>query len=511
MNVMRKTMLAAVVAANAAIYAAAPWSDTPVTCHWIGAVKAGTTTGGDYASWANADNWAEGIVPGMSIVNGVTNGCRGCTAVFDRPCTYGAVDLIYGQIVSISNIIVTGSTVPKITIGRPWEWSDPPLYLEGKGGVYVDADVVTAPEFRAGIKYLRGANGPLTTFYFENNSSTPLILNGFSGPDVAFTSWAGSLDFVLRGTGDIRQNSAYSRSQYGLRIQLEMTGGKYVQAYTTTLDYIRVPQNVGPQHFEIASGKIATINDTSMPVIAMDNLLIDGEGTCRFAGTANNVSIIGPTSGKTITFDCKVTRQNGGKFQIGHGGWNGGAIALTEKCSMAGLPIQFLSGMLKLADGMTFTNALSIMNDSSSLSGKICGGSEVAAKITGGVAGGVHNLLLTNRVAIASDITATSTLAAGSELSFCKADDEATAFTISSLKLNCDATVPVENGVTATITAINNNGHTLDICSTGSGKVKFPGLGVGSAPAWLTLNGGKARIAPGGTLTGPKGFCLKVR
>jgi hypothetical protein len=178
---------------------------------------------------------------------------------------------------------------------------------------------------------------------------------------------------------------------------------------------------------------------------------------------------------------------------------------------MAGLPIQFLSGMLKLADGMTFTNALSIMNDSSSLSGKICGGSEVAAKITGGVAGGVHNLLLTNRVAIASDITATSTLAAGSELSFCKADDEATAFTISSLKLNCDATVPVENGVTATITAINNNGHTLDICSTGSGKVKFPGLGVGSAPAWLTLNGGKARIAPGGTLTGPKGFCLKVR
>ena len=217
----------------------APWSDTPVTCHWIGEVYGGTTTDGDFASWTNPDNWEEGIVPGLSIADGVTNGCLGCTAVFDRPCKYPAVDFLYNpRILAISNIVVTGSAVPKITLGRPWQWNNPYLYLERGGGIYVSSDVAVAPEMRASIMYLRGANGPVTTFTFENNSATPFILKGFNGPDVAFKSYAGVITYRIKGTGEIRQTGTYSRSLFNLAVKLDMNGGKYVHAAGGSVDMI---------------------------------------------------------------------------------------------------------------------------------------------------------------------------------------------------------------------------------------------------------------------------------
>ena len=94
------------------------WSDTPVTCHWIGKVKRANTSQNDYdagnylvpqspyAQWTNHNNWAEGIVPGrlqVVLEDGtiVTNGCEGCTAVFDGNCDISCIEL-YGM-VSVSN------------------------------------------------------------------------------------------------------------------------------------------------------------------------------------------------------------------------------------------------------------------------------------------------------------------------------------------------------------------------------------------------------------------------
>ena len=111
MKVKFGTMLALAAFAFTAS-ADAPYSDTPVTCHWIGAVKAGTNGNGDYAEWRNPDNWEEGIVPGRVVADGVTNGCDGCVAVFDRACTYVNVD--FSGLVSVSNIVFSGSSVPRI-------------------------------------------------------------------------------------------------------------------------------------------------------------------------------------------------------------------------------------------------------------------------------------------------------------------------------------------------------------------------------------------------------------
>ena len=507
MTMLRKieSTLAAVLLALTAS-AAAPWSDTPVTCHYIGAVKAGTSAGGDFAAWTNPDNWAEGVVPGMYIENGVTNGCPGCTAVFDRECDYPTVDFSYNYIVAISNIIVTGSSVPKITFGRIWAYRNPYLYLEGGGGIYVSADVVTAPEVHSGIKYLRGPNGPVTTFYFENNSSTPLTLGGFNGPDVAFTSSAGTMLFAMSGAGEIRQTAGVTRALYNVAIRLDMNGGKYVQCYAATIDQILTGTNSNQQHFEIQPSITLTVAGSTPAIKANTaDLLIDGEGTCNFSVAASTAPSLGVESGRTLTLDCNITRTAGGKIQLG--GWwgDGGTVALASGRSF-NAPIDFFNGAtLKLADGLTLSDAVAIPD---SRKGTICGESETDAKIAGGVAGTTRPLTLTGRLTIASDITTTTTLAADGELSFRKAADAATSFTISSLKLMDDETIPVDDGVTATIAAIDNNGHTLDIRPTGSGMVKFPGLSAGAAPAWLTYKGGKARIAADGTLTGPGGFVI---
>lgn len=505
MTMLRKieSTLAAVLLAITAS-AAATWSDTPVTCHWIGTEYAGRSGSYDYAEWTNAANWAEGIVPGRFEKDGATVGCEGCTAVFDRDCSYSTVGL--SGFHSISNVIVSGASVPMIRFGQT---TSSVFYFERHGGVFVASDVATAPQFRGPFRYRRGAENTVTTLYFENNSSTPLTISGFKGPDTAFGSNAGDVTLVMRGTGVITCNGSHDRSKYALRILLEMSGGKFIQAYTTIIDKIAVEANKGRQHFEISSGKTVTSpTSIAVPVSAQSDLIIDGDGTYAISATADSAAFA-IASGNTLTIDCSVTRPEGKKFQIGHGTYSGGTVVLAAGRSF-NTPVDFYSGALRLADGETFSYLLSIMNDHASRKGTISGGREIEAKITGGVAGVGHALTLTNRLAIACDITATTTVAADAEISFRKADEAATtSFTVSSLTLAGNKTVPVEDGVTATVAAINNNGYTLDIRPSGSGKVLFTGLSAGRAPEWLMYNGAKARIAPDHTLIGPKGFCIK--
>ncbi len=502
-------LLVATVAAAASLTAVAnpPWSDTPVTCHWIGAVKAGTTTGGDYASWTNQDNWAEGIVPGMSIVNGVTNGCAGCTAVFDRNCTYSAVDFLWNATLAISNIVVTGPNVPKITFGRPWEWRNPYLYLERGGGVYVSGDVAEAPEVHASIYYLRGASGPTTTLRFENDSAGEMALSGFQGPDVAFSSFGGTMTLAMRGAGDIRQSSSHTISLYSLMVKLGMAGGKYIQGCVASVDQISTGDGGVGQHLEIASGKTLNIRNGT-PVLADSDLLIDGGGTCNFNAAASSPAILAVATGKTLTLDCDITRTSGGKFQIGW--WsprNGGTVALAPGRSF-NAPVEFFGGTLKLSGGETFSGAITIASNGK---GAILGSGEGESKLTGGVAGTTRPLTLKGAVAIASDITAETTFAADSNIAFRRAGDAATSFSLSSVKLAGSTSIPVDSGVTATIASINNNGFALDIRPKGTGKVKFTSLTPGLAPSWLTYKGGKGRIEADGTLTGTEATFIFVR
>ena len=75
---MHKLMIVGFILSSLALNAEVQkyWSDTPVTCHWIGKVKRANTAQNDYengsypvsqspyAQWTNHNNWADGIVPG---------------------------------------------------------------------------------------------------------------------------------------------------------------------------------------------------------------------------------------------------------------------------------------------------------------------------------------------------------------------------------------------------------------------------------------------------------------
>lgn len=492
----------------AAPHAVASWSDTPIICHWIGAVKAGRTSNIDFAAWTNESNWAEGIVPGRFDKNGTTVGCEGCTAVFNRECTYAAV--ILDGLHSISNIVVEGSDVPKITIGRPWDYPNPYLYLERGGGIFVGADVQTAPEVRAGIYYRRGSDTSATTFNFENNSSTPLLFYGLQGAEPSFSAWAGNMTLAMHGTGEIRATGGHVRSKYNLYVSLDMAGGKFVQGRNATIDQINAVAGDAPQHFEVPSGITVTLPAANaLALAARTDFLVDGAGTCNFSAAASSSPIIGVASGKTLMLDCAISRTSGGKFQIGQQYLHGGAVALASGRAF-NAPVEFYNGDLRLADGLTLTDAVSIIN-ADGRSGTLCGGTNAEAKISGGVAGATRPLTLKGHLAIASDITATTTLAGNATVSFRKAGDAATTFTISSLALADDNAILVEDGVTATITSIANNGHTLDILSSGAGRVVFAELMPGRAPAWLTYKGGKARIAADGTISGADWTVISFR
>ena len=120
--------LGALAVTFAALGAGNRWTVEPTTCHWIGAVEHRTKVGGvnaefnglSAAAWTNENNWAEGVVPGaFEVAQGdgtiVTNGSLNCTAVFDGDCDIHCVETL--GLVSISNILVTGSTAPHFLFG----------------------------------------------------------------------------------------------------------------------------------------------------------------------------------------------------------------------------------------------------------------------------------------------------------------------------------------------------------------------------------------------------------
>ena len=470
--------------------AAAPWADTPVTCHWIGAVKAGTNGNGDYAEWRNPDNWEEGIVPGRVVADGVTNGCDGCVAVFDRACTYVNVD--FSGLVSVSNIVFSGSSVPRIYLGRD---SNAHIVLERLGGIYVDEDVVSAPYIRAPLQYYRGEPRTVTTLYLENNSASELEFKGrYEGPDIPFGNWVGACTLVVRGKGDVKRTGATVASGFYVTVNLDMSGGKYIQAVSDTLQSFRTGSRDFLQHLEISSGVTVQINDAGS-IDASTDMLVDGAGKIKFVASTNpaRVSVI---SGKTLTLDCLMERTAGKTMRVGW--WdNSGTVRLAPGRSFGTSVEYYQSPSLQFLGSGTFAYALTI---ESSSKGTLIGPESGETKLTGGMSGTTRTFTLKGSVAIASDVTASTVFAADSKIAFRKADDADIAFTISSVKLMGNKTVPVESGVTATITAINNNGYTLDIRPEGTGKVKFSGLSAGFSPIWLTINGRRGVISASGEL-----------
>lgn len=554
MRMGRLIAMAAVAAAAVSVAYADEvpyWSDTPVTCHWIGAVKSGVTSQSDYengylpmpqmdyADWSNPENWAEGVVPGrvaVTLGDGtvVTNGSLGSTAVFDGNCKISCIRLQGQGMVSISNIVVTGSTAPRFWFGN-WRWDNPYLSIEQGGGIYVTSDVPEAPYV---IPHMLFSNvtrsGQMITF--RNDSAGELNLYGVYKIDPLANGWLGALTFRWEGSGDIRRRFRSYISGWCANYVMAKTGGRYIvdcpEGTNADNTYYLETEDTGvTQEVEITANHMMGIDET-YPILARGSLTICGEG--KLALRKNNATpILRVAPGKRLEVSVSIER-------------NASTSAATAGLLVGG---SGYTGVTRLSGANTFTGPVIVQNaatlevpsfglgDNPGPVGKVgvgltglsflryTGAGETTDRsldgagygtvimagtgdlvwkgpITGGT---TYHYTITNESPTARFVCATSTITKslqivkGTRLGFAKPDDS-DAIAMDKLVMAGDASVEVGDGVTVTLAAFERSKGTLAVTLTGSGKLIFPGVSVGPAPDWLTVNGQAAWYGADGSV-----------
>ena len=527
------------------------WSDTPVTCHWIGKVRSGYTSSSDYtggflpmpqmgyAQWTNQNNWAEGIVPGRLLVmhedgSGTTNGCVGCTAVFDENCDISCIAL-YGM-VSISNILVTGATAPRFYFGH-WRWDNPHLFIEQGGSFRVTADVPEAPYVIPQIRY-RDVTHTGRSLTLENNSQGVFDIGYIGHVEPALPAWLGTLDLRIEGTGEVQKRSATYSSSWQPTLTLAQTGGKYVAVSPDTnitgadrAVQVEAVDTGYTQQIEIPLGKMFKIEDNP-GIIAMGDMTISGEGTL-YLGNTGATPTFRVADGKTVEISAVIVRNP--SAAASHAGMSLGLSGYTGTMRLTGT--NTFPGAFSVGNGSTLEVPAIGLGDVGSPVGKkgVTLGGKSFLRYTGNgettdrklygegfgtvilagtgdlvwkgeISGGTtYYYTISNESATARFVCATSTVAKslqivqGTRLGFAKPDDS-DAIAMDKLVMAGDASVEVDDGVTVTLAVFERTKGKLAVTLTGSGKLIFPGVSAGPAPDWLTVNGQAAWYAADGSV-----------
>ena len=528
------------------------WSDTPVTCHWIGKVRTGYTSASDYsdgympmpqmgyAQWTNQSNWAEGIVPGRFLVmhedgTGTTNGCVGCTAVFDGNCTISCIQLT--GMVSISNILVTGSTAPRFYFGH-WRWDNPHLFIEQGGSFRITADVPEAP-YVIPLLRIRDVTHTGLSLTLENNSPGAFCMGYIGHVEPAISGWLGQLDIRIEGSGEIKKRETTYSSGWQPVYIMAQTGGTYVSVSPETpinhadrAVQINVVDTGYTQQMEIPQGKMFNLEDNP-GIVARGDMTISGEGTL-YLSKKDAVPAFRIAPGKTVEVSATIVRRP--DAQAEHSGLSLGAVTgYTGTMRLTGT--NTFPGVVSVLNGATLEVPSVGLGDVGSPVGKkgVTLGSYAFFRYTGSgettdrslsgagygtvimagtgdlvwkgeISGGTtYHYTITNESPTARFVCATSTITKsiqivkGTRLGFAKPDDS-DAIAMDKLVMDGDASVEVGDGVTVTLAAFSRTQGTLAVTLTGSGKLIFPGVSEGPAPDWLKVNGSTAWYGADGSV-----------
>ncbi len=514
------------------------WSDTPVTCHWIGAERYNNTAssvtpanGIGAAEWTNRNNWAEGIVPGLFVVEQgdgtlVTNGSAGCTAVFGGTYKYRCVD--YHGLVSISNILVTGSTAPQYIFNR-WQW-DPYLPFEQGGSLRVTEDVPVAPYITSRITFYEAHRSGLV-LSIENNSVTPLSMDGMH---YSVSPWVGNMQIRFEGTGEIHKRANTSYGGFYPCYTLAMSGGKFCcDTSSGSPDFINFLRDVDfgcTQRVEIASGKQLNIGDAGA-VYALGNMSISGEGTLSLR-VQNNSPVLAAAAGKTLDVSAVVSRPSGTGYDeygviVGISSYSGTvrlsgtnplvapvtvknnatlelpSLGSTSSAGPVGTSgIVLSNGTLRyVGTGETTDLSLSGTGTGNILlagtgdfvwKGSISGGTSAAFVFTNG--SNSARFVYAN-----ASLAKAITLSSGSRFAFAKPDGGDT-IAADSLSIAGDSTLDIGDGVTVTVSALSRSAGTLNVNRVGTGKLIVLGGAQGPMASWITVNGSAAWLAADGSV-----------
>ncbi|MBR6588732.1 MAG: autotransporter-associated beta strand repeat-containing protein [Kiritimatiellae bacterium] len=483
------------------------WSDTPVTSHWIGGERA---LDGNYACWTNPANWAEGVVPGRFVtcadnlgrlptgVEIATNGCGGCIAVFDRACDYARVGL--QGLISISNIVVKGSSVPEIIFGNT-EQESPSLNIEFGGGIYVDADVEHAPLVYPQICTYRGnLTGTGTPLYICNDSKTEFVWSIFGGVIPQYSSWSGNLNLRMQGSGDVRKTAKIYYSNFQPVLSLAMNGGRFIEDCPSSLGgdtylYIGIPETAPcTQKIVVNDGKLMVLSNGGAVIQARNDVSLEGAGKIRLS---NDAAAIAAFSEKKVSVQCELTRSSGSKgVEIGSEGWSG-TVSLSGMNTFSG-PVMVRSGAtLEL---MSFGNVGEPgplgKADSLAIKGKAkvhyvgygeTVGHAIDMQDDGTLANDGGELVLSGGVSGTGNLTLSGT-----------GDVVIASSVLSPLSLNRNVKVSVGDGKTVEFKSVVPNGYCMDVTMAGNGKLKMPSVASASIIDWVRVNGRLAIVDENG-------------
>ena len=531
------------------------WSDTPVTCHWIGKVKRANTiqteyeegnypvSQSPYAQWTNHNNWAEGIVPGrlqVVLEDGtiVTNGCEGCTAVFDGNCDIRCIEL-YGM-VSVSNILVTGSAAPEFVFGH-WKWDNPFLYMEAGGSFKVDSDVVNPQHVISRIA-LWNLTPSCDLITIENNSSEPLSL-GYIDEVQRPQSWCGGCKITYKGTGEIHKRNKNDINNWSTTMLLDMSGGSYVSQSAmhpdwgaSTVDnyyYIRDVDNGFRQKIQIPEGKRLNVEESSA-IITVAGMEISGEGILNVNKTGAKPYFCA-AEGRTLDISVDMYRiANPGEgfegIQIGNSGYPGkvrlsgentfgGIVSVVSGATLEvpylgngaedspvgrkGVLLQNYSILRYTGNGETTDRSLTGSGYGSVI---LAGSGDLVWK--GEISGGttyhytISNESPTARFVCANkSITKALELVSGTRLGFAKPDDS-DVIEVDQLNISGNVSIEILNDVSVTVKNLVRlkGAGVVSVNVPSGGRFTVNGLAEGCADDWLRINGKKAWISNDGTV-----------
>ena len=548
--------LGALAVTFAALGAGNRWTVEPTTCHWIGAVEHRTKVGGvnaefnglSAAAWTNENNWAEGVVPGaFEVAQGdgtiVTNGSLNCTAVFDGDCDIHCVETL--GLVSISNILVTGSTAPHFLFGHN---SSKGLLKIVKGGSFrVTSDVPQAPYIFCNI-IMRDVVSAGRTMTIENNSAGPFSMGYFSNIEPKETASQGTLTFRYEGTGAIRKRNKNYRDKSGWACELAMSGGRYVvdtglhatmgTASCDTYSYLWSVDNGHTQTVEIPDSKVFVLGGAAA-IKADGDLSIVGDGTL-YLELKNSIPACYAAAGKTLDIATAIMRPPDTSaasrgFKVGASGYAGrvrlsGANAITGAVNIVngatlevpsfgfgdapgpigktGVTIENSSFLRYTGDGETTDRSIGATGLGTII---LAGSGDLIWKgpFTGGTtyAYTISNESHTARFVYAgASLAKYVTLVTGSRLGFAK-PDETDAIAVSRLEVSGNASIDVGDGVTVSVaTFARSSGKRLAITLSGSGKLILPGVTEGPAGDEVTVNGKAAWYGSDGSVFALEGL-----
>ncbi len=533
------------------------WATTPMECHWIGAVKHGDTDqdGYDtgvypipseaYADWTNQNNWAEGVVPGLIQVpqadgSVATNGCRGCTAVFDGNSRIRVVQL-FGH-VSVGAIRVTGATAPRFIFGH-FKWTTPSLNVESGGSIRVGTEVPEAPYFACQITPFEVQPvADQTMLTVENNSAGVLDVGYVGNVSPAFSDSVGFEIVRYEGTGAVRKRNKTSCSNWSMKVHLAQDGGRYV-ANTTTNSSFAGSDNIGAiavdassprQHVEIPEGKAVLLERNAAFDTVMGDLLVDGGGILRFSQSADGSLSAG--AGRTLEVACGVATVGGKGLAVGKSG-RAGLVRLSGRSTFSNLSVMggatcevpwlgmdgesspvgvgavSLGGrsiLRYVGPGETTDRAL--VGDGFGTV-EVAGGGDLVwrggiAPSTAGSLSYAYTIATPGEgrfVVATASVTKYLDLADGARVAFA-APDGADTVAVSKLRVSGAASVEVPAGVKVEIAALSrSSGGTLDIAVERGGGISIAGFDGSELPDWITVGGRRAYRAADGSVYSASG------